>query len=485
MISLLARRRATRGFISFLISGKEMPWWIIGFSAFATYEGATSFLGWPGVAWKDGIIVAWQVYATSLGVLAFTLFIIPIFAKMKRLTLPEIFGERYGNGIRSVVAILSYSRLLGGGAIMLLGIADTLHIFLGLPYIDGIIIALLLMSFYTFISGQYGIMYADVFQAMFTIVSAFGAPIVLLLAIGHGSFATGWQTMLTTVPAGHFNLMGGSANGMRVVLGYVAIWFFSQILRPEMYGRIFSARSTRDGVYGWLLFASIVPFQQSCLILGGLLSRVVVPKLASPDLAIVTALDRSSSIFAAIYGVGIVSACTAVASASFFGAAAIYMTDFHSRYVNKNISHGRFVWYTRLGIIVFALVSAFWALENKQIITIISQALTVLAGGVLVPYLGMFFWARMTTLGAYAASIVGGTAAIAFAFFFPTVYVFNLPGIVVSILLSLIAAIIGTLLSTPDYEAVARFAETHELDGLKRQLLKVPSISADSIRDIA
>lgn len=470
-ISRAVQRQATTGYLSFLIAGKRMPWWIIAFSAFATYEGATSFLAWPGQVWKSGVVIGWQIYATSMGVLVFSLFMIPILANMRRITLPEIFAERYGPTMRLIVAILSYSRLLGGGAIMLLGMADVLKTYFGLNVELGLLVALLIMGVYVTISGQYGVMYADVFQAVFTILSSFGAPIMLLLAVGHGSLAQGWAFTQRHLPPAHLDLMGGGQVSHAVIFGYIATWFFSQMLRPDLYGRIFSARTSKDGVLGWVAFATFAPIQQTGIIVAGLAGSVLVAHLSSPDLLMPTALGQyAPTWFAAIYSLGVISACTAVSAASFLGASSIYMADIHLTYINRNLSSRRIIWYTRIATVVFALVAAFWAYTDRSIITIISNALSVLIGGVLVPFFAMFFWARMTTVGAYLSSIGGGLAAVLFTMVFPKVQPLGMPGVIFAILVSLVLALVGSYATPAQTEAASRFAEAYGLAGMRKRL---------------
>jgi Na+/proline symporter len=461
LISIIVQKKATSGYMSFLIAGKSMPWYIVAFSAFATYEGATSFLAWPGQVWKSGAVIGWQIYATSIGVLLFTLLMVPILANMKKITLAEPFEERYGPGARLIVAILSYSRLLGGGAIMLLGIADILQSYFGISLALGLFISVMFMSTYVLMSGQFGVMYADIFQAMFTLVSSFGAPIIFLLTVGKGSLGNGWHMMLTKVPSSHLDMFGGGKVGSTIVFGYIATWFFSQMLRPDLYGRIFSARTSRDGVLGWIAFATLAPIQQTGIILTGLVSTLLVTHLKSPDMLMPTLLGHFAPLwFAVVYNVGVLSACTAVAAASFLGAASIYTNDIHLRYINPWLPEKQSIWYTRVAVLVFALVSASWAYFDNSIITIISNALNVLIGGVLVSFFAMFFSKRMTTVGAYVSMISGGITSIIFVFILPKVHPFHMPGVIFSILISLIGAFVGSLLSRPEYEKARVFSNS-------------------------
>ncbi|MGB9867190.1 MAG: sodium:solute symporter family protein [Bacillota bacterium] len=468
-------RKASTGFLAFTIANKQLPWYVIMGTAFATYAGTVTFMAWPGSAWKGGVNIGWQMFPNGLGVLLCAMFIVPILVRMSRVTMAEPLGERYSSGVRTVCSALGFARTLGSTANQIIGVAIVISLFAGMNLNAAMIVSWLVLVAYVVLGGQWGVAYADTFQGLIMILSLVVAPIAIIARIGQGSIIEGWNLILKNVPAKHFDMMNIKTN---VLIGYLLVQTFGQMLRPELYGRIFAARSAKEGVRGWLIVGMFLPIVLSSAIILGLAARAVIPKLddaqyAAPQLF----LNYAPMWLLILFILGILAAGLSTASSAMMGAANHYVTDFHATFINKNMGDKTAVTVTRVSVVVFSLIALWWAVSWKSIIDIFQFSYTVLVGGLLLPYFGMFFWPRMTTPAAFWSALVGGGLTIVWKFVVQNYKLvgepwLSLDPVVPALVASVILSVVVSYMTPPEYDKVVKFAETYGLTSLKQRALK-------------
>jgi len=88
----------------YFLAGRKMPWIIVGMSMFASLTSAASFIGLPGLAYRENIS---HIALGVVSVLAAPFFIYLFFPFYRRLhvtTTYEYIGVRYGNPGRYAVS---------------------------------------------------------------------------------------------------------------------------------------------------------------------------------------------------------------------------------------------------------------------------------------------------------------------------------------------------------------------------------------------
>ena len=476
LIGLLPSKKASKGFLSFMIADKALPWWAIAGSCFATYAGTTCFLGWIGNSGKIGISAAWQFALHATSFLMLGLFFVPILVRMKRVTLAEPLGERFGSDLRRISSFFSFARLIGSTASQIVGIGVLISMFSTLDLRAACILSAIVLILYVSIGGMYGVAYADTMQGLIMLLFIVVAPIVLLAIIGNGSMAAGFSQVIASLPEKNLNM---STAGTNKIIGWVLVMSVANLLRPELYGRIFSARSPKEGVRTWVVVTSMVIVMMIVTLILGMICTYAVPNFEG------TNDQYGPAMFIAIapqwltilYVLGIMGAAVSTASSAMLGCSSHYITDFHLPifYKNAQPSQKTMVVLSRIAVIVFTLIALWWALAWKDIITIFQFGYTVLVAGILMPYIGMFFWPRMTSAAAKWSAILGGGTALLWQFvlkpsgILPSgTFIAGLDASVPALILSVSSAIIITYMTAPEYDKVLKFAETYKLTKMIR-----------------
>src|SRR5512136_2430789 len=90
----------------YFLAGRNLSWWIIGASIFASNIGSEHIVGLAGSGAKDGVAMAhYELHAWCLLVLAWVF--VPFYARSLVFTMPEFLERRFSTGSRYILSIVS------------------------------------------------------------------------------------------------------------------------------------------------------------------------------------------------------------------------------------------------------------------------------------------------------------------------------------------------------------------------------------------
>ena len=90
----------------YFLAGRNLGWWVIGASIFASNIGSEHIVGLAGSGAKDGVAMAhYELHAWCLLVLAWVF--VPFYARSLVFTMPEFLERRFSVGSRYVLSIVS------------------------------------------------------------------------------------------------------------------------------------------------------------------------------------------------------------------------------------------------------------------------------------------------------------------------------------------------------------------------------------------
>src|SRR5580693_2698287 len=149
----------------YFLAGRNLSWWIVGASIFASNIGSEHIVGLAGSGAKDGVALAhYELHAWCLLVLAWVF--VPFYARSLVFTMPEFLERRFSVGSRYVLSIVSLitfviSKIAVGifaGGVVFSTLLPEMQIHLGDHTIDsfwiGSILVVLLTGGYTMLGGM-------------------------------------------------------------------------------------------------------------------------------------------------------------------------------------------------------------------------------------------------------------------------------------------------------------------------------------------
>src|SRR5512133_1847875 len=98
--------RSKKTAADYFLAGRNLSWWIIGASIFASNIGSEHIVGLAGSGAKDGVALAhYEFHAWCLLVLAWIF--VPFYARSMVFTMPEFLERRFSTSSRYVLSIVS------------------------------------------------------------------------------------------------------------------------------------------------------------------------------------------------------------------------------------------------------------------------------------------------------------------------------------------------------------------------------------------
>ena len=195
----------------YFLAGRNLSWWVIGASIFASNIGSEHIVGLAGSGARDGMALAhYEFHAWCLLVLAWVF--VPFYARSLVFTMPEFLERRFSEHSRYVLSIVSLitfvlSKIAVGifaGGVVFAALMPEVQIHLGSHVIDsfwiGSVLVIALTGLYTALGGMRAVAYNDSIQVIILIGGSAMLTIYGLAKLG------GWHELKALCGSEMFNL---------------------------------------------------------------------------------------------------------------------------------------------------------------------------------------------------------------------------------------------------------------------------------------
>src|ERR1017187_3052166 len=252
---VIKRRKDTAA--DYFLAGRNLSWWIIGASIFASNIGSEHIVGLAGSGAKDGVSLAhYEFHAWCLLVLAWVF--VPFYARSLVFTMPEFLERRFSPSSRyilSVVSLITFvvTKIAVGifaGGVVFGTLLPELHLNLGPLHLDsfwiGSILVIALTGLYTTLGGMRAVAYNDAVQVTVLILGSASLTIYGLLKLG------GWGELRSICGSDMFNLWKPL-----IPAGVESSW--APVLVKNDAGQIIKEAWYFNGNFPWLGMAICAP----------------------------------------------------------------------------------------------------------------------------------------------------------------------------------------------------------------------------------
>jgi SSS family solute:Na+ symporter len=191
----------------YFLAGRNLGWFLVGASIFASNIGSEHLVGLAGSGSTDGVAMAhYELHAWCLLVLAWVM--VPFYTRSRVFTMPEFLERRFSPTARWVLSLISLVAyiitkiavgIFAGGIVFSVLMPDVS--FLGLnSFWIGSILVIVLTGVYTVLGGLRTVAYADAIQTIVLVLGSFLLTFFGLRALG------GWEQLRTIAGPEMFNL---------------------------------------------------------------------------------------------------------------------------------------------------------------------------------------------------------------------------------------------------------------------------------------
>jgi len=438
----------------YFLAGRNLGWFIVGASIFASNIGSEHLVGLAGSGCTDGVAMAhYELHAWCLLVLAWVM--VPFYMRSKVFTMPEFLEKRFNPTARWVLSLISLVAyiltkiavgIFAGGIVFSVLLPDVR--FMGLDsFWIGSFLVVILTGLYTILGGLRAVAYNDVIQ---TIVLIIGSALVTyfgLQALG------GWGEMRNIVGSEMFNLwkplvpagiestwapvresgrMAWYFNtnypwiGMLFCAPVIGLWYWctDQYIVQRVLGAPNEMEARRGSIFagflkllpvfifiipGMICFAlaksgKVVAIQQILFDANGQIIRDQCQK-AFPLLV-------ANVLPAGVRGIvvaGLLAALMSSLAGTFNASSTLFTMDFYSKF-NPKASQHQLVWMGRVATAVMVIIGLLWIpviRGGRGLYDYLQGVQAYLAPPIFVVFFLGVFMKRLNGKGCLAALIVG------------------------------------------------------------------------------
>ncbi len=409
--------RRNRDLASYVLAGKDLPWWALLGSIVATETSTATFLSVPGVSYQAGGDLCFLQLAIGffLGRCLVVALLLPAYFRGDIVSAYEVLHQRFGaNAKRTASAIFLVARNLGDGLRLFLA-AIALEHAIGLSLTTCIVLISAITILYTLFGGLRSVVWNDCLQfAVYMAGGILALSIIVDRIPGHWEQLYGFAT--THGKLRMIDLHWDHANALTLWAGVIGGAFLSLGTHGTdqmMVQRYLAARSRHEAARALVLSGAVVFVQFALFLVVGIALACFFQQFPPAE-----AIERGDEAFVAFivnhmpHGLAgltlaaVFAAAMSTLSSSLNSSAAVAVGDFSSPNSPTKTPRELLTRCKRLTV-VFGLVQiAVAVLAQYYSESVVSDALAIagFAAGIL---LGVFLLGTLTARGGQYCAIVG------------------------------------------------------------------------------
>jgi solute:Na+ symporter, SSS family len=184
----------------YFLAGRNVGWFVVGASIFASNIGSEHVVGLAGAGASDKLpLLIYEVHAWIVLILGWVF--LPFYQRAGVFTMPEFLEKRFDSRMRwilSVFSIIAY--VLTKISVTIYAGGIVVSALLGIDFWTGAIATVILTGLYTVLGGMRAVVYTETLQAMVLVVGAGVLTYIGLDRVG------GWESMKATVTPEYLNM---------------------------------------------------------------------------------------------------------------------------------------------------------------------------------------------------------------------------------------------------------------------------------------
>ncbi len=414
-ISVWAMRKKKESAQDYFLAGRNIGWFVVGASIFASNVGSEHVVGLSGTAASSGLVLGHYELHSWIVLLLGWVFV-PFYMRSKVFTMPEFLERRFNSTARwflSVVSLLSY--ILTKVSVTVYAGAVVIATFMGFDFWTSALVLVVLTGIYTIIGGMYAVAYTESLQAIVLLLGSIALTVIGLSELG------GWDAMIAATPKEKLNMFPPLSDpnypwaGILFASPIVGIWYWCT--DQYIVQRCLSARNETEARRGTIFAAYLKLFPFFIFLIPGLIATALAAsgklQLSEADQAFPTLVKTllPNGLRGLIAG-GLLAALMSSLASVFNSSSTLFTMDIYKK-IKPETSEKNLVLVGRIATGVVVILGILWIPVMSGISGVLYQYLQSVQSYLAPPIAAVFllglFYKRINSKGALSA-LIGGFA---------------------------------------------------------------------------
>lgn len=407
------REKVNANSSSYFLGGKNMGWFVIGASLFASNIGSEHLVGLAGSGAGSGVAVGQFEILAGFMLLLLGWVFVPFYVKSGVYTMPEFLEKRYSSGARTYLTWISIVAYILTKISVTIAAGGIVFTALGVPFWTGALIIVIATGIYTIFGGLKAVLYTDMIQMFVLIGGSIAVTYFGLRELG------GWAELKATVGDSYFDMWQPSDHpdfpwtGILFGAPILGVWYWCT--DQYIVQRVLSARNIEQARKGTIfggflkmlpLFLFVVPG-----VIAFALSQKGVFALEQNDQALIVMVQNM--VPAGVRGLviaGLLAALMSSLSSVFNSCSTIFTIDVYKRW-KPETSEKKLVVIGQIATVIMVGIGLAWipfmANVSDQLFVYLQNVQGYISPPIAAVFLLGLFFKRLNGNGAMAALISG------------------------------------------------------------------------------
>ncbi len=353
----------------YFLAGRNMGWFVVGASIFASNIGSEHVVGLAGSGAGDKFpLLIYELHAWVVILLGWLF--LPFYFRSGVFTMPEFLEKRFGPNTRWFLSLFSLAAyVLTKVSVTLYAGGIVISTLLGISFMTGALLTVILTGVYTILGGMRAVVYTETLQALVLVIGAATLTFMGLSAAG------GWNSVVDTVGPEYMNMWRSMDDPeypwhwLVLSSSIVGIWYWctDQVIVQ----RVLTAKNIKEGRRGAIFGAFLKLMPVFLFLIPGVIALVLkmrgelmweTPDEAFPMLMVHILPAGLRGLVAA----GLMAALMSSLASVFNSCSTLFTIDIYKK-LNPSASEERMVHVGRLATLVVVLLGIAWVPIIEQL----------------------------------------------------------------------------------------------------------------------
>ncbi len=412
-VAIWVIRKKTENTEDYFLAGRNVGWFVVGASIFASNIGSEHVVGLAGTGASNRMpMLIYELHAWLVVMLGWVF--LPFYARSGVFTMPEFLEKRFDSRSRWILSIFSLA------AYVLTKISVTIYAggvvvssLLGIDFWTGALSTVVLTGIYTIFGGMRAVVYTEAVQA---IILVLGAGTLTVIGLNH---VGGWGELRNSLDPGYFSMWRPASDpefpwpSLFITSTIVGIWYWCT--DQYIVQRVLTAKNLKEGRRGtiWGGFLKLLPV--FLFLIPGVIALVLKQRgeisWDSPDQAFPVLMSNLlPSGLRGLVAAGLLAALMSSLASVFNSCATLFTVDIYKK-LKPDTPERKLVNIGRVATGVAVVLGILWIPIMANISGVLYEYLQKIQAYIAPPIAAVFllgiFHKRINAQGAYVTLVAG------------------------------------------------------------------------------
>ena len=412
-IALWVIRKKENNTEDYFLAGRNVGWFVVGASIFASNIGSEHVVGLAGAGAGDRLpMLIYEIQAWVVLILGWVF--LPFYARAGVFTMPEFLEKRFdarARWILSVFSIVAY--VLTKISVTIYAGGIVVSALLGIDFWTGAIATVVLTGIYTVLGGMRAVVYTETLQAIILVV---GAAALTFIGLDH---VGGWESMKETVTPEYLNMWRSASDpdfpwpSLLIASTITGIWYWCT--DQYIVQRALTAKNIKEGRRGTIFGALLKLLPVFLFLIPGVIALTLKMRgeldWDSPDQAFPVLMSNLlPSGLRGLVAAGLLAALMSSLASVFNSCSTLFTVDIYKK-LRPNTPEKKLVRTGQIATVIVVIIGIVWIPIMANISGVLYEYLQSVQSYIAPPITAVFllgiFHKRINSQGAFVTMVVG------------------------------------------------------------------------------